>query len=196
MEVDTCGGRFSAGKGGVGRPTLNGGRGNGDLGRGRNVEHPTPNVERPMGEAGRGIQEGEGTSNAQHRTSNVQWGKRERTSNIERPTSNGGSGSEHRTPNAQGESGSERPTPNVRPPAPDSRLPASEFWLLSPNVPWEKGTWRVNRLLRFPAFCLLCTFVSVRQQRHPPCGVVPHAARLHRGVRGDMSPRRGSGLAP
>jgi len=29
-----------------------------------------------------------------------------------------------------------------------------------------------------------------------PCGVVPHTARLHRGVRGDASPRRGLGQRP
>ena len=37
---------------------------------------------------------------------------------------------------------------------------------------------------------------SVRQQRQSPCGVVRHTATHSRGVRGDTSPRRGSGLAP
>ena len=44
-------------------------------------------------------------------------------------------------------------------------------------------------LLRFPAFCLSCPLVSVRQQRQSLCGVVRHTARHSRGVRGDASPR-------
>jgi hypothetical protein len=51
-------------------------------------------------------------------------------------------------------------------------------------------------LLRPSASCQARPSASVRGQRQSPGGVVPHTARHSRGVRGDASPQRGSGLTP